>query len=68
MAAATTRAGRWVFGILVGVLTIIVRLTNPAYFEGVVFAILLASIFAPLCDYFVVELDIKRRQRRLEAG
>ena len=68
MAAATTRAGRWVFGILVGVLTIIVRLTNPAYFEGVVFAILLASIFAPLCDYFVVERDIKRRQRRLEAG
>ena len=68
MAAATTRAGRWVFGILVGVLTIIVRLTNPAYFEGVVFAILLASIFAPLCDYFVVERNIKRRQRRLEAG
>ena len=66
MAAATTRAGRWVFGILVGVLTIVVRLTNPAYFEGVVFAILLASMFAPLCDYFVVERDIKRRQRRLE--
>lgn len=67
MAAATTRAGRWVFGILVGVLTIIVRLTNPAYFEGVVFAILLASMFAPLCDYFVVERNIRRRQRRLGA-
>ena len=66
MAAATTRVGRWAFGVLVGVLTIIVRLTNPAYFEGVVFAILLASIFAPLCDYFVVERDIRRRQRRLE--
>jgi Na+-transporting NADH:ubiquinone oxidoreductase subunit B len=67
MAAATTRPGRWVFGILVGVLTIIVRLTNPAYFEGVVFAILLASMFAPLCDYFVVERNIKRRHERLEA-
>ncbi len=68
MAAATTRPGRWVFGILVGTLTIIVRLTNPAYFEGVVFAILLASMFAPLCDYFVVERDIKRRRRRLGAS
>lgn len=66
MAAATTRPGRWVFGILVGVLTIVVRLTNPAYFEGVVFAILLASMFAPLCDYFVVERNIKRRRVRLE--
>jgi Na+-transporting NADH:ubiquinone oxidoreductase subunit B len=68
MAAATTRPGRWVFGLLVGVLTIIVRLTNPAYFEGVVFAILLASMFAPLCDYFVVERNIKRRQLRLESA
>jgi Na+-transporting NADH:ubiquinone oxidoreductase subunit B len=65
MAAATTRVGRWVFGILVGVLTIVVRLTNPAYFEGVVFAILLASMFAPLCDYFVVERNVKRRRLRL---
>ena len=65
MAAATTRPGRWVFGALVGVLTIVVRLTNPAYFEGVIFAILLASIFAPLCDYFVAERNIKRRRERL---
>ena len=65
-AAATTRTGRWVFGVLVGVLTVVVRLTNPAYFEGVVFAILLASIFAPLCDYFVVERNIARRRARLE--
>ena len=65
-AAATTRSGRWAFGILVGVVTVIVRLTNPAYFEGVIFAILLASIFAPLCDHFVVERNIKRRQARLE--
>ena len=57
-----------IVGILVGVLTIIVRLTNPAYFEGVVFAILLASMFAPLCDYFVVERNIRRRRRRLEGG
>ncbi|MBY6082768.1 MULTISPECIES: RnfABCDGE type electron transport complex subunit D [Ruegeria] len=65
-AAATTRPGRWAFGFLMGVVTIIVRLTNPAYFEGVIFAILLASTFAPLCDHFVVERNIKRRQARLE--
>ena len=68
MAAATTRVGRWAFGVMVGVLTIVVRLTNPAYFEGVVFAILLASIFAPLCDYFVVERNIKKRQARLTSA
>ncbi|MGI9264862.1 MAG: RnfABCDGE type electron transport complex subunit D, partial [Gammaproteobacteria bacterium] len=67
-AAAITRTGRWVFGVLVGVLTVLVRLTNPAYFEGVVFAILLASIFAPLCDYVVVERNIARRRARLERG
>ncbi len=65
-AAATTRTGRWAFGILVGVVTVVVRLTNPAYFEGVVFAILLASIFAPLCDHFVVERNIARRRARQE--
>lgn len=68
VAAATTRPGRWAFGIVVGVLTVVVRLTNPAYFEGVVFAILLASIFAPLCDYFVVERNVKRRRARLESA
>lgn len=65
-AAATTRAGRWAFGIIVGILTVVVRLTNPSYFEGVVFAILLASIFAPLCDHFVVERNIARRRERQE--
>ena len=67
-AAAATRTGRWIFGILVGVLTVVVRLTNPTYFEGVVFAILLASIFAPLCDHFVIERNIKRRQARVGQG
>jgi Na+-transporting NADH:ubiquinone oxidoreductase subunit B len=67
VAAATTRAGRWGFGILVGVLTGVVRITNPSYFDGVMFAILLASIFAPLFDYIVTEKNIKRRKLRLAA-
>ncbi len=68
VAAAVTDAGRWGFGILVGVLTIVVRVTNPAYYEGVIFAILLACIFSPLIDYFVVERNIKRRMARQEAA
>jgi len=65
VAAANTNPGRWGFGILVGVLTIVVRVTNPSYYEGVIFAILLASIFSPLFDYVVVERNIKRRRIRL---
>ena len=65
VAAATTNPGRWGFGILVGALTIIVRVTNPSYYEGVVFAILLACIFSPLFDYVVVQRNIKRRQQRV---
>lgn len=67
VAAATTNPGRWGFGILVGALTIIVRVTNPSFYEGGVFAILLASIFSPLFDYYVVERNIKRRKQRVEA-
>lgn len=65
VAAATTNPGRWAFGLMVGALTVIVRVTNPSYYDGTLFAILLASIFAPLFDYVVVERNIKRRARRL---
>jgi len=64
VAAAVTEQGRWFFGILVGVMTVVVRLTNPAYYDGVIFAILLACIFSPLIDFFVVEHNIKRRMAR----
>ena len=65
VAGATTTPGRWGFGLLVGVLTILVRVTNPSYHEGVMFAILLASVFSPLIDFVVVEQNIRRRARRL---
>jgi Na+-transporting NADH:ubiquinone oxidoreductase subunit B len=67
VAAAVTDVGRWGFGALVGVLTIVVRVTNPSYYEGVIFAILLACIFSPLIDFCVVEHNIKRRLARQEA-
>ena len=65
VAAATTNPGRWGFGILVGALTIIVRVTNPSLFLGGIFAILLASIFSPLFDYYVMERNIRRRAQRV---
>ena len=65
VAAATTNAGRWAFGLFLGAVTIIVRITNPSYYDGTLFAILLASIFAPLFDYVVVQRNIKRRAARL---
>jgi len=64
VAAATTQTGRWIFGVLVGVLTMVIGLSNPSYNEGVLFAVLLASLSAPVIDFTVVELNIRRRRRR----
>ena len=61
-----TDPGRWGFGLLVGSLTVLVRVANPSYYEGVMFAILLASIFAPLIDHVVVSRNIRRRRLRLQ--
>ncbi len=61
---AHTDIGRWIFGILVGSLTVIIRSVNPAYPEGIMLAILLMNAFAPLIDYFVVQRNIKKRMLR----
>jgi Na+-transporting NADH:ubiquinone oxidoreductase subunit B len=65
VAGPMTNPGRWGFGILVGSLTMLIRLFNPSYYEGVMFAILLASIFSPLIDFIVIELNVRRRKLRL---
>ena len=59
-----TNQGRWVYGILFGMLTVIVRAINPAYPEGTMLAILLLNAFAPLIDWFVIQSNIKRRLAR----
>ena len=59
-----TNQGRWVYGILFGILTVIVRAINPAYPEGTMLAILLLNAFAPLIDWFVIQSNIKRRVTR----
>jgi len=60
---AHTDTGRWIFGFLVGILTVIIRSINPAYPEGIMLAILLMNAFAPLIDYFVVNSNIKKRMK-----
>ena len=62
--AAMTDAGRWIFGALVGVMCILIRVVNPAYPEGMMLAILFANLFAPIIDWFVVRANIRRRARR----
>ena len=64
VSAAQTNAGRWVYGFLIGWLTIVIRVVNPAYPEGIMLAILLGNVFAPLIDWFVEQANIKRRLAR----
>ncbi len=62
--ACVTNPGRWIFGILVGVLTVVIRVVNVAFPEGIMLAILFANIFAPTIDHFVIRANITRRLRR----
>jgi Na+-transporting NADH:ubiquinone oxidoreductase subunit B len=64
VSAAQTNAGRWIYGSLIGVVAIVIRSLNPAYPEGVMLAILMGNVFAPLIDWFVIESNIKRRAVR----
>lgn len=62
--AAQTDAGRWIFGILIGVLTVLIRVTNPAFPEAIMMAILFSNIFAPVIDHGVAWANIRRRKKR----
>jgi len=64
VSAAYTNRGRWIYGFMIGFLTVIIRSMNPAYPEGTMLAILLMNAFAPLIDYFVVKGNIKKRMAR----
>jgi Na+-transporting NADH:ubiquinone oxidoreductase subunit B len=67
VSASMTRGGKWIYGILIGALTILIRVVNPAYPEGIMLAILLGNVFAPVIDYFVVQANVKRRALRYES-
>ena len=64
VSASMTRTGKWIYGGLIGFMTVLVRSVNPAFPEGIMLAILFANVFAPLIDYFVVQANIKRRVAR----
>ena len=64
VSAAQTKTGKWIYGILIGMLAILIRTVNPAYPEGMMLAILFMNIFSPLIDYYVVKANIKRRLSR----
>ena len=68
VSAAATGKGKYIYGFLIGMLTILIRLVNPAYPEGMMLSILLMNIFAPLIDHYVVQGNIKRRLKRATAG
>ncbi|MDH3459439.1 MAG: NADH:ubiquinone reductase (Na(+)-transporting) subunit B [Burkholderiaceae bacterium] len=64
VSSAQTDAGKWIFGLLIGFMTWLIRVINPAFPEGIMLAILFANVFAPVIDYFVVRANIRKRQKR----
>jgi len=66
--ASQTDTGKWIYGFLGGSLSILIRVINPAYPEGVMLAILLMNVFAPLIDYYVIQANIKRRPNRAKVA
>lgn len=66
VSSSATNPGRWIYGFFIGVLTVLIRVVNPAYPEGVMLSILFMNAFAPLIDHFVVEQHIKRRTAHIK--
>jgi len=66
VSAAHTERGKWIYGFLVGVFSIMIRVFNPAYPEGVMLAILLMNVMAPLIDHYVVNANIQKRLKRAQ--
>ena len=64
VSASMTNTGKWIYGALIGVMIVLIRVVNPAYPEGVMLAILFGNVFAPVIDWFVVRANVQRRIRR----
>jgi Na+-transporting NADH:ubiquinone oxidoreductase subunit B len=64
VSGSQTEKGKWIYGFMIGVMSILIRVVNPAYPEGVMLAILLMNVFAPLIDYFVIQSSINKRLKR----
>ena len=64
--ASQTNRGKWIYGFLIGFISIMIRVFNPAYPEGVMLAILLMNVFAPTIDHYVVQGNVKKRLKRMK--
>jgi Na+-transporting NADH:ubiquinone oxidoreductase subunit B len=64
VSASMTEKGKWIYGGLIGFMTVLIRAINPAFPEGIMLAILFGNVFAPLIDYFVVQANVRRRIAR----
>ena len=64
--ASQTNKGKWYYGFLIGFISILIRVFNPAYPEGVMLAILLMNVFAPTIDHYVIQGNVKRRMKRVK--
>ena len=63
---AQTNRGKWIYGFFIGFISVMIRVFNPAYPEGVFLAILLMNVFAPTIDHYVIRGNVKRRMKRLQ--
>ncbi|MFO7880733.1 MAG: NADH:ubiquinone reductase (Na(+)-transporting) subunit B [Bacteroidales bacterium] len=68
VSASQTTRGKYIYGFLIGLLAILIRVVNPAYPEGTMLAILLMNVFAPLIDHYVVQANVKKRKKRLKTS
>ena len=66
VSAAQTTKGKWIYGFLIGIFAILIRVVNPTLPEGMMMAILLLNVFAPTIDHYVIEANVKRRKKRLQ--
>ena len=64
VSASQTEIGKWIYGLFIGMLTVLIRVLNPAYPEGIMLAVLFMNVFAPLIDFYVVQANKKRRLAR----
>jgi Na+-transporting NADH:ubiquinone oxidoreductase subunit B len=66
VSASQTNKGKYIYGLLIGMIAVLIRVVNPAYPEGMMLAILFMNVFAPLVDHYIVESNIKKRLKRIK--
>ena len=66
VSGAQTNKGKWIYGFLIGVFAILIRVVNPTLPEGMMMAILLMNVFAPTIDHYIIEANVKKRKKRLQ--